>query len=304
MTRELSRTYSLIQLLMLSFATGSFFSFMTLAQANGAPAIGFVFWTQAIVVTAFFVYLIYKKQKLNFSRAEVKYFISMSSFNKLVPYAVMAFCSSRVPVNYMSMIFLLIPLMTVGLTSLVKHEPLTRPAIIAIILGLVGSAWGVTSSYGILSAQDVDIVWLFVAFLVPLSFTFGQVFAKKWWPGEMPLAKVTFGVSGVDAIFMGACMLVLEGGYWPGTSSALVIKVLLLYAFFDILSFLLFFNLSKKAGSIFTSQINYLNALTGIGYSVFLFNEDFNWHFVGAFVLVMVGVFITLHQNYKQVKVA
>jgi drug/metabolite transporter (DMT)-like permease len=172
----------------------------------------------------------------------------------------------------MSLMYAFSPLVTAAISMAAGVRPPNGRLLSGVAFGFVG-AFLIALSRNALQLEG-GAHWFWMAFLVPLSLGFGNVFRTAYWPvGMAPLqmAAVTNLVAAVPLALLlllwGREGAVVQALHSPGL---LILQVLLSSAMFVV-----FFRLQWVGGPTYLSQIGYVAAAVGLVLGVFFLGEHY-----------------------------
>ncbi len=202
----------------------------------------------------------------------LRYFAISSALGYLGPLFFELLVAPRIDAGLFALIAGSTPLATVGISVAFGRDRLTPTLAAALVAGtaaaliLLGpAAWQGSSG---------PVLWVALAFAVPLLFGAGDVYIEANWPRELDVAQVATAESLVATlwvVFMGAIMGlgprdVVEAAQGAGWPAAAIVATSLGSTF-------LYFALIDRAGAVFVSFSSYVTIATGVVIGVLAFGE-------------------------------
>ena len=171
--------------------------------------------------------------------------------------------------------------------------------IVGIVVGLTGVA--------LLLVPDASLPepnmagWLLLALLAPVCFAMVNAFAGRFRPPEAPSDMLVCGLLVASALFLLPIMFATGQAYVPTGVGGLGDWAILVATAINVIFWLLFFEIIRRAGAGFFSQFNYLAVLAGIAWAVVIFAERpgvYVWG--GALARLCIGLAMVNHGLRKR----
>ncbi|MBT3172799.1 MAG: EamA family transporter, partial [Rhodospirillaceae bacterium] len=132
--------------------------------------------------------------------------------------------------------------------------------------------------------------WLLLSLLAPVSFAMVNAFAGKFRPPEAPSVMLACGLLLASAVFLLPVMFATGQAYIPLGENGIGDWAVLMAVAINAAFWLLFFEIVRRAGSVFFSQFNYLAVLAGIAWAMLIFAERPSVYIWGALALLFLGL--------------
>lgn len=218
----------------------------------------------------------------------VRYYMLSGLTNVAIPNVVALTCAQYIPVGIAVMISTLAPLMTYAAALLVRIEYFDRRRALGVAIGFAGTLFILVPRT---SLPSPDIVgWVVLAMLTPTFYGFSNVYVAWARPPKIPSLALAAGLQ----VCAGLClvpMLIVTGSFhvpFPPRSVAEIANVSHILA--ASLGSLLFYEILRMAGPVFTSQVAYVICLTGVFWGKLFFDESHSLWVWAAMVVILVGL--------------
>lgn len=223
-----------------------------------------------------------------------------------LPFATLAGILAYVIPNIIT--FSVIPKIGSGLTSLTFALSPVCTAMLSLVLGvrppnaklLAGVGLGFAGAILIALARDglnlgENANWLFIAFLIPVSLAWGNVYRTARWPKDMSPLSMAAAATLSSGLILTVLVLALRGpmaimqlAEMPGLS--------LLQVATSLAQFLVFFRLQWVGGPTYLSQIGYVAAAVGLGAGVIFLGETYPFAVWAGATAIAAGIVVS---NWK-----
>lgn len=179
----------------------------------------------------------------------------------VIPNALTFAALPHVGSGFMSLMFAFSPVVTAAVSMVTGVRPPSGRLLLGICFGFAGAVLIALSRNGL--TTDGQGHWLWLAFLVPLSLGFGNVFRTARWPeGMAPLRMAA--VTNLVAVIPLALLLALWGRDGAVMQAVHSPGLLVLQAAISAAMFTVFFRLQWVGGPTYLSQIGYVAAAVGL----------------------------------------
>ena len=206
------------------------------------------------------------------SRGILRYLAIASALGYLGPLFFELLAAPHIDASLFALIAGSTPLATVGIAAAFGRDRLTPTLAAALAAGtaaalvLLGpAAW---------QGSGGPVVWVALAFAVPLLYGAGDVYIEANWPQELDVVQIATAESFVATLWVVLLGLVMglrppdvveaaQGAGWP---AAAIVATALGSTF-------LYFGLIDRAGAVFVSFASYVTIATGVVIGVLAFDE-------------------------------
>ena len=249
---------------------GSQFAANKIVADAGFPVLAYLFW-QSLIGGLFMLGLqSLRGRRPRLGRAALGHYVASASFGMLIPTGVLAFVADRVPASVLTLTMTLIPSLTFVFAFALRVESFRWMSVAAILLGLGGVLLIVLPEGGLPDASAA--IWILPALLAPVSAAANNLLVATLRPPES--GSLALGA----AVLLGGAVVMLPiaaatgnlVGFW--TSAAGTTGVLWA-ATAQAVGFFCLYEVIRRAGPVFFSQISYVIVACGIGWGFALFAE-------------------------------
>lgn len=192
--------------------------------------------------------------------------------------------------GFMSLMYAFSPLVTAGVSMAAGVRPPNGKLMAGVAFGFAGAFLIALSRNGL--QMEGGSHWFWLAFLVPVSLGFGNVFRTAYWPqGMTPLQMAA--ITNIVAALPLALLLLVWGQDGAITQAMQSPGLLLVQIVLSSAMFVVFFRLQWVGGPTYLSQIGYVAAAVGLLLGVFFLGEHYPplvWAGAGA---IAIGVAIS-----------
>jgi drug/metabolite transporter (DMT)-like permease len=202
----------------------------------------------------------------------------------------MAFAVPRIGASLLSIVYTLPPMLTYlfALGIGMERRSLIRAA--GIGLGLAGALLIVLPENSLPAPELYG--WMALAFSIPVIVAVGNIYRQLDWPtgaGALPLASGMLLAAAVELV---PVIIITGDWYWPLALATVGDWTLLIQMAATALSFILYFELQRRAGVVYFSQIGYVVTLSGVLIGMIAFGERLSPWVWGAVALMAGGLYL------------
>lgn len=264
-----------------------------LGKLAGAAGIAPVVWSWVMAAGAGLVLLLalrLRRVPLPMDARHLRYYLVTGTVSNALPNLLIFSAMPHLGSGFTSIFLAFSPILTLMLHSLLQRRRPPLLGALGIALGLVGALVIVLSKSHVDSAAPV--LWLALAFLIPLLLASGNLYRTIAWPVGTGGLALAAGSNLGAAVVLG-WVSVLWTGSLPLAAVWAVPGLLLAQVAASAAMFAVFFRLQSVGGPVYLSQIGYVAAAVGLGTGTLVLGEHYGlltW--LGA-VVVAVGVLMT-----------
>jgi drug/metabolite transporter (DMT)-like permease len=285
------RAFHLVLLFLMGASYSLLFAVNKLAVTNDIPYLGYVFW-QSLGGGLFLLVLGALRRDL--PRLDWQHLRTDFVWGGLAiaaPISLLTYIAPHLPAGLITMTLVLVPLCTYVLALLFRVDRFRVLGVLGLLFGLAGVLLIIVPGVSLPTREMAG--WLLLALLAPVMFGLATVFTARFRPPASSSLNLSCGLLLGSALLMVPVMLGLGQGY-AFDSGNLTGDVAILYAgLLNAWISVLFLELVRLAGPVFTTQHNYIATLAGFGWGVLFFGEGYNAYIWGATALMFIG--LTLH---------
>ena len=276
----------LVMLLIAGATWGAFFTVNKLAAEAAVSPVAYAFWSILVagVAMAVLSFLIDGPPKLG-RRFLLFYFISgIANFGFAI--ILFAYIAPKLPVGVVTLVMMMTPTMTYVLAFLLRIDRFRAASFLGLLFGIAGVLVIVVPDFSLASRDMAG--WFLLALLGPTSFAVGNVYVAMFRPPEAPGLMVTAGLCLGATVFVLPVLIIVDHDFSPLTASAEGLTAIALAAVIYCITLSLFFEVIRRAGPVFWSQIGYIAVVSGIAWGIAVFGEHHSagiW--LGAFLMLI-----------------
>lgn len=263
-----------INLAMLAAAAaiyGGIFPVNRLAAEAGWPALGFAFAQALIGAVALTGYVLARGHRLVPSRRHVAVYLLLGALAMGLPTALLTWAAQRVPASTLTVVLSLSPVFTLLFAIVLRLERFRWRALAAVLLGLAGV--GLIAAPGSQGLAAGALPWFLLALLAPVMFAAANVVASWLRPPATASTTMAAGILVGAVCVLALVMLATDRTVLPAHLGGRAVGSVVTAAAIDAATFVLFFEVVRRAGPTFFSLFNYLAIGAGIVWSMVAFAE-------------------------------
>ena len=280
--------YKSLPAILLGSAWGLSIILIKYAAQSGINFFQIIFVSTVGVATTLFCYLRLTNRRFAYSSRFLLFGLICGSTAYFVPEFFSLMVLEHISAGLLSIVLTTSPLFTYLLALMFKEDELNIRKVFGLIIGFLGVLI-LLLSRNTFSIEQIN-TWLFLSFLIALSYAIHDVYASMNWPGDYDAIEVAFG----ESIFVGVLALPFmlfnlnisesivnwHNGYW------IVILLTVLWSFERIL----FFSTIKKGGAVFAAQAAYVSPPVSILLGMLLFDETFEIILWVCLIIILISV--------------
>ena len=266
---------------------GSMFAANKIVADADFPVLAYLFWQSLIGAALVFGLRSIRWRRPNTSPRAVAHYVGSAAFGMLIPTGVLVLAADELPSSVLTLTMTLIPSLTYTFAFVLRVEPLRWLSLAAIVLGLVGVLLIVVPQGSLPDASAA--IWIFPALIAPVSAAANNLIVATLRPPESD--SLTLG----GAVLLGGAVVMLPIAalngdlvvFWQ-TPAALTGVIWAAVA--QAVGFFCLYEIIRRAGPVFFSQISYVIVACGIGWGFALFAERPSAWVWGAVALMTMGL--------------
>ena len=249
---------------------GSLFAANKVIADAGFPVLAYLFWQALLGGLILLALQSLRGRRPGLSPRALGHYVASASFGMLIPTGVLSLVADKIPASVLTLTMTLVPSLTYVLAFVLRVESFRWLSIAAILLGLGGVLLIVLPDGGLPDASAA--IWILPALLAPVSAAANNLIVATLRPPDS--GSLALGA----AVLLGGAVVVLPvaavtgnlvvfwdtpagltGVLWAGVSQAV--------------GFFCLYEVIRRAGPVFFSQISYVIVACGIGWGFALFAE-------------------------------
>ena len=279
--------YPLALLLAYGAMAGATFTLAKIALAAGVTPLGYAAWQTTGAGLLMAAVALARGQSFSPSPAALRFYAVCGLIGVAMPSVAMFTALAHIPAGAMAIIAATVPLFTFALAALLRAEAASTRRLLGLLLGLAGVAC-ILGPRAVLPDSG-GLLWACLAFLAPLGYAAGSIYAATRRPEGLSPVVLTVGMLAFAGTALTGLAVLRGEAYWPtrlGAAELAIAAQILVSG----IGYLLFFEIIRAAGPIFFSQTAYVVALAGIAWPWLLFGERIAPAAAVAAVLILAGV--------------
>ena len=291
-----------ILLLLGGTAYGSVISANKLAVEAGMPYFAYAFWQMALASAVLLPASVLLRSRPKASLAHLKTYGLVATVGLSGPLLILAFLADKLPPSVLILAVALIAAATYLLALAVKSESFRWLSLLGVALGFGGMLFIVLPEH---SLPDPDMaIWVLFALLLPASAAINNVFTARLMPADVNSLSLTAGLMAFATLLLGILMLLIDGpvalnhagfdGVWPALWAAAG----------NVVTYLCFFEILRRAGALFFAQLNYVVVATGVLWAYILFGDEPSVWLWAAIAIIALGLGVMNYSKARSEKVS
>ena len=288
----ISKYKSTILLFVLSSLWALHFSLVKLVEADNNP---FSILVPLLLILCFLFFIVLKinNQTFKFTLRKSLFFIIAGIFAYVIPLYVEFLVAPKIDAGILVLIVSSVPVFTLLIVWLFRLLSINFKLILGTLSGIVGVS---LIMFG--NSNNTLNIWVILALIVPLSYSFDAIFMEKFWPSKLNTFQVAFGEC------IASLILIIFLNFLLGTSIDEYTYWLKLESFWwlSIVTFIeiaLFFYILKNNGAVFINLGSYLVMPAGFIWGFIIFGEIFTVIKFVSTVFIIGSIFLIGSQDYK-----
>jgi drug/metabolite transporter (DMT)-like permease len=265
-----ARSAALMMLLLVGSMWGLTFSFAKAASEAGIGPLAYGFWQTTGAGSVLLLVCALRRERLRLDRHHLAYCLICGALSLAAPNFILQLVIGHVPAGVAAIIITTIPLVTYPLAMAAKLEVFVARRAIGLILGFMGALALVVPKASL--PEPAMAGWVSFGFLAPLFYASGNVYVALRRPGSAALPLAAGMLWG--AAFWQAPVVLLTHSFQPLTFPFSfgewgVIGQITVTS----LASILYFEIMRRAGPVFFSQVAYVVTLSAILWAMAIFGE-------------------------------
>lgn len=279
--------YPFALLLLYGAMAGATFTLAKLAISAGVKPLGYAAWQTAGAGLLMGAAALARGRSIPRTPAALRFYAICGLVGIAMPSLAMFTALAHIPAGAMAIVAATVPLFTFALAALLGCEAASARRLLGLLLGLAGAV--VILQPRAAAPGFGDFGWACLAFLAPIGYAAGSVYAALRRPEGISPVVLTVGMLAFAGSALTGLAVLRGEAYWPSGAglAELAIAAQVLVSSFG---YLMFFEIIRAAGPVFFSQTAYVVALAGMGWPWLLFGEPVDASVAAAAGLILAGV--------------
>lgn len=265
---------ALVMLLVVGVVWGAIFTVNKLAAEAAVPPVAYAFWSILAAGLAMAALSLAFEGRPRLGGRYLRFYFVSGATNFGLAIVLFAYAAPELPAGVITLVMMMTPTMTYLFAFLLRIDRFRAASFAGLLLGIAGVLAIVLPDFSLPSRDMAG--WFLLALLGPTSFAVGNVYVAIARPPEVPGLMATAGLCLGAAIFLLPALLVVDRDFNPFTASAAGAGAMLAAALIYAVTLSLFFEIIRRAGPVYWSQIGYISVVSGIVWGILVFGERHN----------------------------
>lgn len=289
------RWLPLALLTLLGSLWGLSFSLSKLAATHGIHPFAYAWW-QATGAGVFLTLLCWRRGlRFSLDWPHLRFYLLSGSLGLVLPNINMVNTARHLPAGLLSTLVTTVPLLTYALVVLLRMEHFQLRKSLGLLLGFVGICFIVVPE-GSLPAPG-QAMWVLISLLTPAFYATSTLCSARLRPEGTHSLLAAWGML-VSASLLSTPLTWGSGHFYPLLVSPTVADWAMLGQIaISCVAYILFFEIIRRAGPVFVSQVGYVVNLFGLAWGYLIFNEHHSLWVWGAVATVLTGVMLVNSQS-------
>ncbi len=249
---------------------GSLFAANKIVADAGFSVIAYLFWQSALGALLMLSLHVLSRRRMRLNVRAMLHYGASAWFGMLLPTGVLAFVADELPASVLTLTMTLIPSLTYLFAYVLRVERFRWLSLGAIALGLAGVLLIVLPEGSLPDAGAA--IWILPALLAPVSAATNNLIVATLRPPESDSFSIAAGVLLGGTVVMLPIALISGDliAFWSdpaGTTGVLWAAGVQSIGFFCL------YEVVRRAGPVFFSQVSYVIVACGIAWGFLLFGE-------------------------------
>jgi drug/metabolite transporter (DMT)-like permease len=286
----------LLMLLTVGTLWGLTFSFAKAASEAGIGPLAYTFWQTAGAGSVLLLVCLVRRESPRLDGAHLAYYLICGLLSSAAPNLILQTVIGHVPAGVAAIVVTTVPLVTYAIAMAVRLDRFALRRSMGLLVGFLGALVLVGPQASL--PEPAMAGWVLLGFLAPLFYASGNVYVAKYRPSSSAL-PLAVGMLWGAALWQAPAILVTDGfqmltppfsfGEWGVIGQISITS----------LASILYFEIVRRAGPVFFSQVAYVVTLTAILWAMAIFGERHSWLVWAAAALIASGVALVNFRSQK-----
>ena len=273
------------------------FPITRLAMDEGIPFFAYTFWSSFGAAIILLPVIVLRRKLPNLSLNNIKFYTFSGIFGLAFPYTMLAIVAPKIPPSVLSLVITLAPVITYVIAITIKLDRLSIVRVLGIASGVGGVLCILLPEASL--PEGSSWIWMIIALSVPLSFAIMAILAALIKPTSSGSMDSAFALLVVATIIMLPIMLVSDQLWFFSGSMSTGDWAIILYMFINAIFYIILYEVVRLAGPVFFSSGNFIATLSGVFWSILIFQTMPSYWIWIALSLLSVGLFFVNRSNVK-----
>ncbi|MEM7069116.1 MAG: DMT family transporter [Pseudomonadota bacterium] len=271
-------------LIVLGLAWGLEYSLLKIATRSGLSLLEIVALTAILVFAVMTLIALYRRRWPAMNWRSARFYLICAILGYLIEFPLGLIVAEKIPAGLLAVIASTSPVFTSLIAIIAKVEVVSARRLAAVGIGLAASL--IVLVPGIAIPNPALLVWVLLAFGLPILFALYHNYAVFDWPGKADSWQVAHGEATIAALFVCAYLVIFGDGLSQSgniTNSAWSIGAI---SALTVLEIYLYFEIVRRVGAVFVSLAGFIGIFAGVVWGMILFGESHSgWVWVGIVLL-------------------
>ncbi|MCH7539756.1 MAG: DMT family transporter [Proteobacteria bacterium] len=275
-------------LLVLGTMWGGTVALAKFVMTAGVSPIGYLFWQSLGPVIVLCPVMLKRGAVPRPTFRNIRFYMILGAIALVLANTNLYLVLARIPAGVAAVIITTSTLMTYALAVAFRMERLERRRAVGIFCGFAGALLILLPRTSLPSPDMAG--WIALAFLTPLAYAIGNIFAARYRPsGGSSLGHAYFLLVAVSVML--APLVLGTGHFYPLLPPFdLVDLAVIAQIAVASIAYFMFFEILRRAGPVYFSQVGYVITVTGILWGMVFFGESHSGWVWGAVALIFAGL--------------
>lgn len=261
-----------------------------IAVSTGHGEFGLIFWQLVIGAVLMAALMLASGDRLPLNRRALGAFVVIALTGTVLPDAAFYGAIRHLPAGVMAILISLVPMFALPMALALRLERFSLTRMVGITAGLAGVLLLIVPEASL--PQSVALIWIALALIAPLSYSFETIYVAKWGVADMTPVQVMLGMSLTGALIT-LPLAVSTGQFinpirvWAAPEWAFVASAVI-----HAMVYAGYVWLVGRAGAVFAVQVSYLVTGFGVIWAIILLQESYSSFIWAALALVLIGIFL------------
>ncbi len=250
---------------------GGSFSLARISTSEGAHPIGLTFWQALGGGLVLLVVSLVRKRWPVLETASIIRFVVVATLGTAIPGVLYFYAAANLPTGIMAITLALVPILTYVATFLLKIDPFSIGRFLGVVCGF-GAMILLTQPEAL---PDPSLLpWLMMAFACSISYSAENMYLETRVARDVDMTCLLMGGFFCAALILIPVMIVTDAFVpiaFPFTKVEWSIFGMVIVT---CISYLIFLHLVQRNGAVFASMMAYVITLAGVGWGIWLFDEQ------------------------------
>lgn len=254
------------------------------ATSLGLPAVAYAFWQT--LVAGLLLLLCSGERREIFQPRLARYFLISGLTGIAVPNAIGFFLVAKLGAGYTGIMYALPPIFTFLLAWGLGLEKRNWLKLAGLSVAVMACGWIVVQRHSEMS--DASLLLFVLGLAIPVMLSLGNVYRSVAWPANAKPMILAAGTLMASALALALFAAMTNTELLPSGIPPQLIGILLLQGLLTALTYLVAFELQRRSGPVFYSQLGAVAAVFGLLIGVVWFNEQYSaaiW--LGVFLVIL-----------------